>query len=139
MNLSIKNICVVLLAAVMGIYLLMPQADAAGQCTGSMCLHCNGMLYSVNESSTDVRVGDHMCDVAIGSSSCNLDQHSNPSIPVVILSAKNPDRHGNSASYAIAGYNLSLFQNLWINDKAPRFHFRSGAIPIYLQNLSLLC
>jgi hypothetical protein len=139
MNLSNRNICVVLLAAVLGIYLLAPKADAAGQCAGSMCLHCSGMLFSVNVSATKVGIDNHMCDIAFGNSPCNLDKNSNANATVVIVPAKNSDRQGIGASFGFAGYNPSLFQNEGKNDKAPQFLFRSGTIPLYLQNLSFLC
>ena len=139
MKLSSRNICTVLLAAVLGIYLLMPKAEAAGQCTGSTCLHCSGILFSVNESATTVGVDDHLCDVAFGNSHCNLDKNSHSNAPAIIVPAKDPDRQGTGAFFGFADYNLSLFQNKGRNNTAPRFHLRSSTIPIYLQNLSLLC
>ena len=139
MKLSARNICVVLLAAVLGMYLLVPKADAAGQCAGSTCLHCSGMIFSVNESASAVGLDDHMCDVAFGNSPCNLDENSHSNAPVVIVSAKNPDRQGTGALFGFADYNLSLFQNEGRNKTAPRFDFKSRTIPIYLQNLSFLC
>jgi hypothetical protein len=139
MKFSARNICVAFLAAVLGIYLLAPKADAAGQCAGSMCLHCNGILFSVNVSATKVGVDDHMCDIAFGNSPCNLDKNSNSNAAVVIVPAKSPDRHGTGALFGFAGNNSSLFQNERRNNTAPWFNFRSSTIPIYLQNLSFLC
>jgi hypothetical protein len=139
MNFSARNICVAFLAVVLGIYLLTPKADAVEHCVGSMCLHCNGMIFSVNESATRFGFDDHMCDVSFGNSPCNLNRNSNPNAPVVITSSTNPYRQITGALSGFAGYNPSLFQNAGGNNKVARFHIASGTIPIYLQNLTLLC
>jgi hypothetical protein len=139
MDFSARNIRVALLAAVLGIYLLSPKADAAGQCAGSKCLQCNGMLSSLNESATKAGFDGHMCDVAFGSSPCNLAKNSNSNALVVIVPAKNPDRQETGALFGLISYNLPLFQNVRVNDKADRFRFTSNTIPFYLQNLSFLC
>ena len=139
MNFSARNIGVALFAAMLGIYLLAPKADAAGKCTGSMCLQCNGMLLSLNKSVSKVGFDDHMCDTAFGNSPCNLDKNSNSKAPVVIVPAKNQNRQKPGALLGFSGYNSSLFQNIRVNDKASRFRFASNTLPLYLQNHSFLC
>jgi hypothetical protein len=139
MNFSARNIWVVLFAALLGIYLLTPKANAAGKCTGSMCLQCNRMLFSVNKSVSKAGFDDHMCDTAFGNSPCNLDKNSNSTAPVVIVPAKNQNRQKPGALLGFSGYNSSIFQNIRVNDEASRFRFASGTIPLYLQNHSFLC
>jgi hypothetical protein len=139
MNFSTRNIGVVLFAAMLGIYLLAPKAYAAGKCTGSMCLQCNGMLFSVNKSASKAGFDDHMCGTAFGNSPCNLDKNYSSKTPVVIVSAKNPDRQKPGALLGFSGYNSSLFQHIRANDKDSRFRFASNTIPLYLQNHSFLC
>ena len=139
MKSSTRHLCIVLLAALLGVYLLGPKADAAEQCSGSMCLHCGGMLFSVNESAAKFGFDNHMCDVTFGKSTCNLDNNSNSNIAVVMVPATNPNRQDAGALFGFVGYNRTQFQDVRINIKADRFRFTSDTIPIYLQNLSFLC
>ena len=139
MNFSIKNICVALLAIMLGTYLLMPKADAAGRCAGSICLHCNGRIFSVNESATKAGLNDGLCDISFGNYPCDLKNNSNPNAAAAIVSVRTSDRQAAGALSAFAGYNPATFQIAGGNNKAVRFHIASGTVPIYLQNLSLLC
>jgi len=139
MNFSARNICVALLASVLGIYLLMPRAIAASHCTGSTCLHCNEKVFSVNESTTRVVFEDHLCDISFGNFPCNLDKNSNSHAPVVITSSVNSYRQVSGVLFGFAGYNPSVVQNVEGNDKGARFPITSRIIPLYLQNLSILC
>jgi hypothetical protein len=139
MNFSARNICVALLASVLGIYLLMPRAIAASHCTGATCLHCNEKMFSVNASATKVVFDEHLCDISFGNSPCNLKSSSNPNAAAAITSSTNMYRQVTGPLSGFTGSYAFLFQNLGENDKAARFHIASGTIPIYLQNLSLLC
>jgi hypothetical protein len=139
MNFSARNICVILLAVVLGVYLLMPKADADEHCVGSMCLHCNGMIFPVNESAARFGFDDHICDVSVGNPPCNIHKNSNPNAPVVIVSATNPNRQGTGVLFSVVSYKPSLFQNVRGIDKTDRSRFTSDTIPLYLQNLALLC
>jgi hypothetical protein len=139
MNFSARNICVVLLAVVLGTYLLMPKADAADLCAGAMCQHCTGRIFSVNESATKSGLVDHLCDVSLGNFPCNLDKNSNLNAPAVITSSTNSYRQVSGILFGFAGYHLSSSHNVGGNDKAAQFNIAPCTIPIYLQNLSLLC
>jgi hypothetical protein len=136
---STRNIGIALLAVVLGTYLLMPKADAAGHCAGSMCLQCNEKIFLINESATKVGLNDHLCDISFGNYPCDLKNNSNPKAAAVIVSVRNSDRQVAGASSGFTGYNPSSFLNAGGNDKAARFHIASGTVPIYLQNRSLLC
>jgi hypothetical protein len=139
MKFSTRNIYVALLASVLGIYLLMPKTDAAGHCAGAICVHCIETMFSVNEAATTVGLNDRLCDVPLGNIPCNLDKHSSLNAPVVIPSSSNSYRQVSGILLGFAGYNPFLSHNAGENEKAARFHIASGTIPIYLQNLSLLC
>ncbi|MGA8181035.1 MAG: hypothetical protein WB792_13320, partial [Desulfobacterales bacterium] len=121
------------------IYLLVPRADAAAHCVGPMCLQCNDRIFSVNESSSMAGLDDHLCDISFGNSPCNLKSSSNPNAAAAITSSTNMHRQVTGPLSGFTGYYALLFQNLGENGKAARFHIASGTIPIYLQNLSLLC
>jgi hypothetical protein len=139
MRFSPRKISVAILAAVLGAYLLMPKADAAGLCAGAMCLHCNERIFSVTESTSKVGLDDHLCEVSLGNVPCNLDIHSNLNAPVIITSSASSYRHVSGIFFVVAGYNPSLSHNAGGSGRAVRFPMASGSIPIYLQNLSLLC
>ena len=139
MNLSTRNICVSLLASVLGIYLLMPRADAAGRCVGPMCLHCSERMFSVNAAASKVGLNDHLCDISFGSSPCDLKSTSNPNAAAVIILSTNKYRQLTGPISGFAGDYSLFFHNPGGNDKAERFHIDRDTIPIYLQNLSLLC
>lgn len=139
MSFSTRNICVVLLAVVLGIYLLTPKAGAVEHCVGSVCLHCNGMILSVNESATMFGFDDQRCDVSFGHTPCSLNKHSDPNASALIVSPTNPYRQEAFVFFALISCEPSLFQNIGGNDKAGRFQITSDNIPIYLQNLSFLC
>jgi hypothetical protein len=139
MNFSTRNICIALLAVVLGVYLLTPKADADEHCIDSMCLHCNGMIFSANESAAKSGLDDHICDGSFGNSPCSVDKNSNPDTPVVIVPATNPDPQKTSTLLSFVSYNPFLFQNVRVNDKADQFRFASETIPLYLQNVSFLC
>jgi len=139
MNLSTRNICVTVLASLLGIYLLMPRAYAAGHCVGPMCLQCSERIFSVNAAASKVGLDDHLCDISFGSSPCDLKSTSNPNAAAVITLPSNmyPQMTGHLSGSA--GYDHLLSQNPGRNDKTARFHIAADTIPIYLQNLSLLC
>lgn len=139
MNLSARNICVILLASVLGIYLLMPKADAAGHCAGPMCLQCSERIFSVNEAAGNVGLDDHLCDISFGNSPCDLKRTSNPNAAAVITSSTTMYRKATGPSSGLAGYRPLLFQNPGGNDKTTRSPIAADTIPIYLQTLSLLC
>ncbi len=139
MNFSIRNIGIALLAVVLGTYLLMPKADASGNCAGSMCLHCNERVLSFNESATRVGLDDPLCNISFGNYPCDLKKNSNPNAAAAILPVRNSDRQVVGAFFGFAGYHPFSFQNAGGNDRAARFHIASSTVPIYLQNLSLLC
>jgi len=139
MNFSYRNIFVVLFAIVLGINLITPKADAVEHCVGSMCLHCNGMIFSVNESATMFGFDGQMCDVSFGNNPCNLNKNSNPNSPAVIVSSTNKDRQETGVFFAFVSDETSLLHNVRGNDKARRFQIMSDTIPIYLQNFSFLC
>jgi hypothetical protein len=139
MNLSTRNIFVTILASVFSIYLLMPRAYAAGRCVGPMCLQCSERIFSVNAAASDVGTDNHLCDISFGNSPCDLKSTSNPIASAVITLPTNmyPQVTGHLSGFA--GYVPLLFQNPGGNDKTARFHIAIDTIPIYLQNLSLLC
>jgi hypothetical protein len=139
MKFSIRHIYVVLLASLLGIYLLMPKADAAGQCAGVMCVHCTEMIFPVNEAATTDGLNDRLCDVSLGNFPCNPDKHSSLNASVVIPLSSNSYRRVSGILLGFAAYNSSLYRHVGENEKAARFHISSATIPIYLQNLSLLC
>ncbi len=139
MNLSTRNICVTILASVLGIYLLMPRAYAAGHCVGPMCLQCSERIFSVNAAASEVGLDNHLCDISFGNSPCDLKSTSNPNAAAVITLSTNMYRQLIGHLSGFAGYYPLLFQNPGGNDKTARFHIAIDTIPIYLQNLSLLC
>lgn len=139
MNSLASKIIVVLFAVMLGINLTTPKADAVDHCMGSICSHCNWMMTPISESVLAFGSDGQMCDSSFATSPCNLNNHPEPNIKIFIVSSIKQDRQKTDGSFTFAVFGTSLLQNVIENSKRDQFQITTDTIPIYLQNLSLLC
>ena len=139
MNFSSKKIIVALFALMLGINLIMPKADAVGFCEGPSCLNCNGMIIAADKSTPIFAFADHMCHASFGNTPCNLKENLGPNALTFIVSSISIDQQKTGGAFTFAIFETSLLQNVSENGRRDQFQITTNTIPIYLQNLSLLC
>ena len=139
MNSLARKIIVVLFAVMLGISLITPKADAVDHCMGSMCSHCTWMMPPMSESIPAVGFDGQMCDSSFATSPCNLNNLPDSNTKIFTVTSTKRNRQKTDSSITVAVFGTSLLQNVIKNGKRGQFRITSDTIPIYLQNLSLLC
>jgi hypothetical protein len=139
MNPLTRKIFVVLFAVMLGVSLITPQADAVGQCTGSMCSHCNWVMPPIGGSIPAVGFDGQICDSSFATSPCNLNNHPDSNSKIFAVTSIKQDQQKTSGSLTFDVFRASLVQNSTGNGKRIQSRLTFDTIPIYLQNLSLLC
>jgi hypothetical protein len=116
------------------------KAHAVNQCPGSLFLHCNGMILSPNGLSPAFGIDHQICDSSFSDSTCNLDKYPASNVRLFIISTTNIDQQYTGGSLAVAIFKTTSLQFISHNDtKKNHFYLSKDTIPIYLQNLSLIC
>lgn len=139
MNPLTRKIFVVLFAVMLGISLVAPKADAVDHCIGSMCSHCNWVLPPISESVPAVGFDGQMCGSSFTTSPCSLNNHPDSDTKIFTVSTIKQDRQKTGGAILFAVLRASFVQNAIGNGKRDQSRFSFDTIPIYLQNLSLLC
>lgn len=139
MNPLTRKIFVVLFAVMLGISLVAPQADAVDQCIGSMCSHCNWVVAPTSESVPAVGFDGQTCDSSFTTSPCSLNNYHDSNTKIFTVTSIKQDQQKTGGPIIFAVFRASLVQNATGNGKRHQSRFSFDTIPIYLQNLSLLC
>ena len=139
MNPLTRKIFVALFAVMLGISLVSPQVGAVDHCIGSMCSHCNLVVPPTSESVQAVGFDGHMCDSSFTTSPCSLNTYPDSNTKVFTVTSIKQDRQKTGGAITVAVFRASLVQNSTGNGKRDQSRFTFDTIPIYLQNLSLLC
>jgi hypothetical protein len=139
MNSLTRKIFVALLAVMLGISLVAPQADAVDHCIGLMCSHCNWVLPPISESVPAVGFDGQMCGSSFTTSPCSLNNQPDSNTKIFTVTTIKLDRQKTGGAIPFAVFRASLVQNAIGNGKRDQSRFKFDTIPIYLQNLSLLC
>lgn len=139
MNSLARKIIVVLFAVILGISLITPQADAVDHCKGSLCFHCNRMVPQSNQLIPTIGFGGQICDSSFATSPCNLNNYQDSNTKIFIVTTIKQSRQKTGCSITFAVFGTSLVQNAIGNGNRGQFRMTSDTIPLYLQNLSLLC
>jgi hypothetical protein len=139
MNPLTRKIFVGLFAVMLGISLTAPQADAVGHCIGSVCSHCNWVLLPTSESVPTVGFDGQMCDSSLTTSPCSLNNYPDSNTKIFTVTSIKQDQQKTGGSITFAVFKASLVQNAIGNGKRDQSRFSFDTIPIFLQNLSMLC
>ena len=139
MNPLTRKIFVVLFAVMLGISLVSPYADAVDHCIGSMCSHCNWVMPPIGGSIQAVGFDGQICDSSFATSPCNLHNHPDSNSKIFAVTSIKQDQQKTGGSLTFDVLNASLVQNSTGNGKRIQSRLTFDTIPIYLQNLSLLC
>lgn len=139
MNPLTRKIFVVLFAVMLGISLVSPYADAVDHCIGSMCSHCNWVMHPTSESVPAVGFDGQMCDSSFTTSPCSLNTYPDSNTKIFTVTSRKQDRQKTGGPITFTVIRASLVQNSTGNGKRHQSRFAFDTIPIYLQNLSLLC
>ena len=139
MNSLTGKLFVVLFAVMLGISLITPQAGAFDHCIGSMCSHCNWVMTPIGESVPAAGSGGQKCDSPFTTSPCNLHNYPASNTKIFTVTSTKQDRQKTGGTITIAVFDTSFIQNVIGNGKRVQSRLTFDTIPIYLQNLSLLC
>jgi len=139
MNSLSRKIIVALFAVMLSINFNILRADAVDHCESPSCLNCNGMMITGGKSTPIFAFADHMCHASSGNTPCNLNKNPEPNELTFIVSSINIDQQKTGGAFTFAIFETSLLQNVSENGRRGQFQVTTNTIPIYLQNLSLLC
>jgi hypothetical protein len=139
MNSLTRKIILVLFALMLGIYLISPKAEAVDHCIGSACAHCTLMPHSLSELIPAFGPNGQICNSSFEISPCNLNNHRELNSKLFIVSSIKQDRQKNYDSVPVADFGTFLLLNAIEKGKRDQSQIATDTIPIYLQNLSLLC
>jgi hypothetical protein len=139
MNPLTRKIFVVLFAVMLGISLVAPHVGAVDHCIGSMCSHCNWVVPPISESLPSVGFDGQMCGSSFTTSPCSLNNYPDSNTKIFTVTTIKQDRQKTGGAITFAVFRTSLVQNAIGNGKRDQSRFSFDTIPIYLQNLSLLC
>lgn len=139
MNSLARKIIVVLFAVMLGISLITPQADAVDHCKGVLCPSCNRLLSPISESIPAVGSVNQLCNSSFATHPCNLNNHPVSNTKIFTVSSIKQDRQKTGGAVTFAVFGTSVLQNVIGKGNRAQFQITSDTIPIYLQNLSLLC
>ena len=139
MNPLTRKIFVFLFAVMLGISLVAPHADAVDHCIGSMCPHCNWVMHPISESVSAIGFDGQMCDSSFTTSPCNLHNYPDLNTKIFTVTSIKQDRQKTGGAITFAVFRASLVQSSTGKGKRDQSRFTFDTIPIYLQNLSLLC
>ena len=139
MNPLTRKIFVALFAVMLGISLVAPQAGAVDHCIGSMCPRCNWVMHPTSESVPAIGFDGQMCGSSFTSSPCNLHNYPDSNTKIFTVTSIKQDQQKTGGSITFAVFRAPLVQNAFGNGKRDQSRLTFDTIPIYLQNLSLLC
>ena len=139
MNPLTRKIFIVLFAVMLGISLVAPHADAVDHCIGSLCSHCNWVMPSMIESIPEAGFNGQKCDSSFSNTPCNLHNYPDSNTKIFAVTSTKQDRQKTGGTITIAVFDTSFIQNVIGNGKRVQSRLTFDTIPIYLQNLSLLC
>ena len=139
MNSFPGKIVACLLVAMLGINLVAATASAVDQCLSQSCCCCDGMQGAIHEP---IPAGDsarHGCCSSSANIPCNLNKNHMLDAQVFIVSSVRENlREANGLSTFVIG-EPSFFQTFRGNGTPNQFWITTDPIPIYLQNLTLIC
>jgi hypothetical protein len=139
MNSLPRKIVVCLFIIMFGINLGSAPAGEVDQCVSQSCFFCTGKPMAHNEHTPIDDSAGHECDPSSADVPCNLKKDSGQHAPVLIVSSARVDRQEGNGFTPFSVSEPSLLQFVSGNNTIGHLRITPDPIPIYLQNLSLLC
>jgi hypothetical protein len=139
MNSLPRKIVVCLFIIMFGINLGSAPAGEVDQCVSQSCFFCTGKPMAHNEHTPIDDSAGHECYPSSADSPCNLKKESEQHALVFIVSSIRVDRPKSNGFTLFSLGEPSLLQFIRGNSTIGHSWITPDPIPIYLQNLSLLC
>ena len=139
MNLMSRKIVACFFAVMVGINLMPAALGAVDLCVSQSCFHCDKMAIDLNEPTPIFGTTGHMCDSFPENNPCHLNKNTKPNEQAFIVSSVKEDRQETDGLLIFSISESSFLKNIRGNETINHFRTTTNSVPIYLQNLSLLC
>ncbi len=139
MNSSHRKIVACILLIMLGINFSTAIAGTVNRCASQAGCCCDGIQGAIHEP---IPAGDsarHGCCSSSGNTSCNLNENYMPDSQVFIVSSVRENLREAEGLITFVIGEPSFFQTFRENGTTNQFWITTGPIPIYLQNLTLIC
>ncbi len=139
MNLLSRKIVACFFAVMVSINLMPAAQGAVDLCVSQSCFYCYKMAIDLNEPTPIFGTAGHMCDSFSENNPCHLNKNTEPNAQAFIVSSVKEDRQETDGLLIFSIPESSFLKNIRGNETINHFRTTTNSVPIYLQNLSLLC
>ena len=139
MNSSHRKIVACILLIMLGINFSTAIAGTVNRCASQAGCCCGGIQVSGHESSPAVDFAGQGCCSSSANIPCNLNENYMPDSQVFIVSSVRENLREAEGLITFVIGEPSFFQTFRDNGTTNQFWITNDPIPIYLQNLTLIC